>query len=124
MVDIYPPDLTGSGLVNALQDLATPLREQGLTVTVEEDGMPDVAPPTAAVLYRTAKEALANVAKHAGAENVSVRLEEAVCDDGSLAVRLVIADDGLGFVGVAPGTEVVPVDPDRRPGRPDPPDQH
>src|SRR4051794_9390070 len=97
MIDIYPPDLSGGGLATALHDLAVPLREQGLVVTVEiDDDLPVVSAATAAVVYRTAKEALANVSRHAKAQQVWICLEEATLR-GALAVRLTIADDGVGF---------------------------
>jgi signal transduction histidine kinase len=47
---------------------------------------------TEVVLLRVCQEALANVRKHAGARQVSVRLSYA--DAG---VRLTVADDGAGF---------------------------
>ncbi|NJD58600.1 MAG: HAMP domain-containing protein, partial [Anaerolineae bacterium] len=44
------------------------------------------------VFYRVAQEAMNNIAKHAGARQVSMRLE---CQPGQL--NLLIKDDGLGF---------------------------
>jgi signal transduction histidine kinase len=96
MVDIYPPDLSGPGLCAAVEDLAAPLRERGVTVHVSSQNLPDLTPPCAALLYRTAREALANVARHAQARTVWVRLER-TDHGGSTAVRLVVADDGVGF---------------------------
>jgi two-component system, NarL family, sensor kinase len=96
MIDIYPPDLSGAGLGTAIGDLAEGLRGEGVRVMVDAAPLPDLSPDAAAVLYRTAKEALANVAKHAKASQVWVTLEEAV-DAGAPAVRLEIADDGVGF---------------------------
>ena len=68
MVQIYPPDLSGPGLGAALEDLAGPLRERGMTVHVHEGSRPVMSPSAASVLYRTAREALANVTKHAEAD--------------------------------------------------------
>jgi two-component system, NarL family, sensor kinase len=99
MIDIYPPDLSGAGLGTAINDLADGLRGEGVTVLVDAAPLPDLSPDAAAVLYRTAKEALANVAKHAKASQVWVTLEEAV-DGGAPAVRLEIADDGVGYPAV------------------------
>jgi two-component system, NarL family, sensor kinase len=96
MVDIYPPDLSGPGLTAAVSDAATALREAGLVVTVDAVPPQQLAPEVGAVLYRTAKEALANVAKHAGAGRVWLTLEE-VEHEGGLAVRLEVADDGVGY---------------------------
>ncbi|RFU22993.1 sensor histidine kinase [Geodermatophilus marinus] len=96
MVDIYPPDLSGPGLGAAVADLAVPLREQGTEAVLDVGLPPDLAPGTAAVLYRTAREALTNVAKHAAAGVVWITLEEAVLH-GRPAVRLEVADDGTGL---------------------------
>jgi two-component system NarL family sensor kinase len=97
MVQIYPPDLSGPGLATALEDLAGPLRERGLSVHVLEENKPGVSPSAASVLYRTAREALANVVKHSEADTVWIRLEEAH-HDGLPAVRLTVADNGAGLV--------------------------
>jgi two-component system, NarL family, sensor kinase len=100
MVQIYPPDLSGPGLAAALEDLAGPLREQGLTVHVQEASKPGMSPSAAAVLYRTAREALINVTKHAMASTVWIRLEESRYG-GLPAVRLTVADDGVGLPTVS-----------------------
>ena len=76
MVDIYPPDLSGSGLPQALKDLTEPLRAEGIDVSFTVEPPPDMSPKAAAAIYRTAKEALTNVAKHAGASRVWVCLEK------------------------------------------------
>jgi signal transduction histidine kinase len=96
MVEIYPPDLSGPGLADALRDLVEPLRAQGLTASVDAGPLPPLPPAVAAAVYRTAKESLANVATHAEAEHVWVRLEETT-DERGPAVLLEIADDGVGF---------------------------
>ncbi|HEX2075401.1 MAG TPA: ATP-binding protein [Geodermatophilus sp.] len=96
MVDIYPPELSGAGLATAMQDLTEPLRTQGVEVSVDTGPLPEMSPNAAAVLYRTAKEALVNVANHAKATRVWVTLEE-TRHQGTPAVRLEVADDGVGF---------------------------
>jgi signal transduction histidine kinase len=101
MVDIYPPDLSGPGLALALDDLALRLRESGTEVTVTADPLPELPSEYVAVLYRTAKEALANVSRHAAAGQAWVTLTRSQ-DDGSDAVLLTVADDGVG-VGDGPG---------------------
>jgi signal transduction histidine kinase len=96
MVDLYPPDLSGPGLVDAIEDLTAPLQAEGIDVSVHASPMPELSKETAAVLYRTAKEALTNVARHAGASRVWVSIGPV--DDGpSSAVRLDVTDDGVGF---------------------------
>ncbi|MGY1771160.1 sensor histidine kinase [Blastococcus sp. SYSU D00813] len=96
MVDIYPPDLSGPGLPTALEDLAGRVRTEGLDVRVQAEPLPEMTSDSAAVLYRTAKEALANVVKHARARTAVIRLEAADGPAGP-AVRLVVEDDGVGL---------------------------
>ena len=96
MIDIYPPDLSGPGLGVAIADCAEPLRAAGTEVLMDAAPLPEMTPDAAAVLYRTAKEALANVAHHAQAKRTWITLEETELRGGP-AVRLEIADDGVGF---------------------------
>jgi signal transduction histidine kinase len=95
MFDIYPPDLSAAGLVAALGDLAGRLRADGVEVGVRTDPLPELRPQVAAVLYRTAKEALANVVRHASARHAELRLS-VTGPDGDRAVLLTVADDGVG----------------------------
>jgi signal transduction histidine kinase len=97
MVDIHPPDLSGDGLGAAFEDLAGRLRENGLTVEVTQNGgLPDMSPTAASVLYRSGREGLVNVVRHAEARNAWIRLGTTE-HDGRPAVRLTLADDGVGF---------------------------
>lgn len=96
MVDLYPPDLSGPGLADAIQDLAAPLRAEGIEVAVHSSPLPGMSRDTAAVIYRTAREALANVGRHAGATRVWVSLGPAD-ESSATAVRLDVTDDGVGF---------------------------
>jgi two-component system, NarL family, sensor kinase len=96
MIDIYPPDLSGPGLVSAIDSCAERVRDQGITATVQSSALPEMSPEAAAVLYRTAKEALSNVTHHAKASTVWISLDE-IDHYGGPAVRLEIADDGVGF---------------------------
>lgn len=98
MVDIYPPDLSGPGLTNAIEDLARDLRDGGTEVTVSTAVLPPMDPETAATLYRVARESLTNVGKHAAASRVCVEIGPAdLGEDGEPAVRLRITDDGVGL---------------------------
>jgi signal transduction histidine kinase len=101
MVDIYPPDLSGPGLGAALHDLAEPLRSEGVLVHVADELTVAVTPEVAAVVYRTAKELLANVGHHADAGSVWIQLSETRLS-GQPAVRLEVADDGPGFPDTLP----------------------
>lgn len=98
MVDVYPPDLSGPGLASALADLADPLRANGIDVSLRFGALPELDPVVSAMLYRTAREALTNVSKHAAARTVSVSLtqEEGRPPSGGVLL-LSIADDGVGL---------------------------
>lgn len=98
MVDIYPPDLSGPGLTNAIDDLAGDLREAGTEVTVSTAPLPPLDPEAAAALYRVARESLTNISKHAAAHRVCVEIGPAgPGDTAEPAVRLRITDDGVGL---------------------------
>jgi two-component system, NarL family, sensor kinase len=98
IVDLYPPDLSGPGLAPAVDDLAERLRTEGVDVQLTAEPLPDLAPEVAAAVYRSAKEALVNVGKHACATHVRIELAP-VGRGGSRAVRLVVTDDGVGLAG-------------------------
>jgi chemotaxis family two-component system sensor kinase Cph1 len=70
-----------SGRFDLNVDFVSNLREKRLSAPLE------------ITLYRVLQEAMTNVAKHAHAERVSV-----VLDADSAEVRLVVEDDGTGFV--------------------------
>ncbi len=86
---IYPPLLADKGLGAALEAQA---RRSPLPVTVENEGLGRYPQEVEAAVYFSCLEALQNVAKHAGASAVTVRLSPA---DGHLTFE--VADDGSGF---------------------------
>ncbi|HEY7273397.1 MAG TPA: histidine kinase [Actinoplanes sp.] len=94
LVDIYPPNLAEEGLASALDELAGGLERIGVRVHLDVSGTERLSPVTAALIFRTAQEALRNVGTHSGARRVDVNVAE---HDGT--VRLVIDDDGRGFDG-------------------------
>ncbi len=96
LVDIYPPDLHRSGLEAALRDLVAPLGPRGIDVHLDVPADPQLSPAIETMLYRSAQEALRNVARHSRASRVDVRLE---VHDGR--VCLTVEDDGRGFDGAA-----------------------
>jgi len=98
MVDIYPPDLSGSGLAPALEDLAGTLREKGVAVELSAEDVPGLPKDIAALLYRSTKEALANIVKHAQADQVWIEVTPTTTG-GEPRVRLTVADDGVGIGG-------------------------
>jgi signal transduction histidine kinase len=92
LVEIYPPRLHDAGLVNALEDLITPLEHKGIQASVESPADLRLPDETTALLYRSAREALRNAAEHAEAHTVRVRVTR---ENGR--VVLSVADDGHGF---------------------------
>jgi signal transduction histidine kinase len=85
---IHPPDLGGTGLPGAIPVLAG---RCAIPVTVEVSVPERPAPSVEGIAYFVVSEALANVAKHAGAARASVRVAQ---PDGWLVVE--VADDGRG----------------------------
>jgi signal transduction histidine kinase len=94
MADLRPPVLDESGLENAVRDhLAIVFRQTDVTAEfVGRLGSERLPPDTETLLYRVAQEALLNVAQHASAAAVCVRLERT-----GLSVVLSIDDNGVGF---------------------------
>ncbi len=86
--------LARAGLPAAVRDLAGAAAARGgFTAEVDTAGWPDdLRTPVDALLYRTARELLANVAGHAKARSATVALS-------LVAGRalLVVADDGVGL---------------------------
>jgi signal transduction histidine kinase len=92
LLDIYPPSLSTAGLAAALTDLASTLRSRGTAVTLEladETGLDEAGER---LVFRVARECLNNIAKHASATNVQLRL---AIDEGQTVME--ISDDGDGF---------------------------
>jgi signal transduction histidine kinase len=96
---IHPAILTERGLGPALVALArrAPLR---VTITNELDELDErLPPPLEAAAYYVVAESLTNVAKHAGASTVQVRL---TCANG--LARVEVADDGVGAADPSRGS--------------------
>lgn len=103
--DLRPALLDDLGLVPALASLCADFRDRsGLDVGVampDPATLPKVSPEGELALFRALQEALANVARHADARSVRVRLVHA--GDG---LTLDVRDDGRGLAGSAsPGTD-------------------
>ncbi|MCF7222764.1 sensor histidine kinase [Marilutibacter chinensis] len=89
---LRPPILDDLGLEPALRWLARSQGEaSGLSITVEIEPLPALDGDLQTLLFRVAQEALNNVAKHAGAEHVLLRLVARGRD-----LQLQVADDGRG----------------------------
>lgn len=97
--DLRPQILEDLGLTAALEALAARFtKRHGVQCTVDGDALGSLEEarlgPVAACLYRVAQEAMNNVAKHADAREVRITL----APSPPRALRLMIADDGRGFL--------------------------
>ncbi len=91
--ELRPESLQTEGLIAALTKQADALRvRHRLAVRTTFGPEPEMALNAKEALYRIAQEALHNIAKHAKATQVEVKLETTVED-----VRLEISDNGVGF---------------------------
>jgi len=91
---LRPIDLERYGLVQSIERYARAFAEQvGLSIGLELADDVGLTPASEVVLFRVLQEALNNVAKHARAGGVRVRLKAL----GEKGARLEICDDGVGF---------------------------
>ncbi|HEX5438021.1 MAG TPA: GAF domain-containing sensor histidine kinase [Gemmatimonadaceae bacterium] len=96
VMDLRPAPLEGRRLTDALRELGDELSATGpspLDIRVDWEGDDQGLPPAVEIgLYRIAREALANVARHAGASRATVHVRRTREN-----VRMRIQDDGVGF---------------------------
>jgi two-component system NarL family sensor kinase len=92
LIGIYPPSLQRAGLRTAVLDLLAPLSARGVAVEAEVPDDLGVAPETEELIFRSAQEAVRNVAKHADAERVELTVRRA-----NGRVVMTVSDDGRGF---------------------------
>ena len=91
--DLRPTLLDDMGLASALEQTARECGERsGLQVHSQVDMLPAIPEAVATALFRVAQEALANVEKHARAQQVTLQLRH-----DATGLTLHIRDDGCGF---------------------------
>src|SRR6185503_15635032 len=92
--DLHPPLLQEAGLPKAVQSYCEQFSAaSGLPVSCEADeSAGELSRGAALALFRIVQEALGNVAKHARASRITVRLTRS---DG--IVTLAVSDDGVGL---------------------------
>ena len=93
ILGLRPSQLDDLGLGPAVAWYAdTTLSPRGIDLRLDLPSTTRLSPPLETSLFRLAQEAINNVAKHAQATRVEIRLRVATGD-----VRLTIRDDGVGF---------------------------
>lgn len=94
MTELSPPVLYELGCVAAMEWLVDQVREKyGLEIRFVDDGMPKFVDDRSKIaLFKSARELLMNVVKHAGATTVWLRMR---CDGQTVTVE--VQDDGVGF---------------------------
>lgn len=95
--DLWPPDLGDGGLEDALRELLDRSEQVGLATRLDVNCPAELPAGIALVAYRSAREALRNVERHADASCVAV---QAQCSGDQLLMR--VSDDGRGFDPQAP----------------------
>ncbi|ABE46189.1 PAS/PAC sensor signal transduction histidine kinase [Polaromonas sp. JS666] len=96
--DLRPLLLDDLGLGPAIEWLAQNFSQRsGVACTLSVDDEVELHEPYATAVFRIVQESLANVAKHAEASRVEVKIERTV-----EAVTLRVADNGRGFSLAAP----------------------
>lgn len=96
---LHPTALQHQGLADAIGSYARYFSElSGLRVQVQERGtLPRLTEPQRVLFFRAAQEGLANIARHAAAEAVTISLQV----DGT-TVAMEVCDDGVGIDESAP----------------------
>jgi signal transduction histidine kinase len=94
MLELAPPGLHDTGLIEALRWLAERVgKQQRLTVTIEDDGAPKpLEDQVTVLLFQTVRELLQNVIKHARSKRATVR-----CGTAGDSFVLDVLDPGVGF---------------------------
>jgi len=92
LVELYPPSLRGSGLEAALSDLLARATSDGAAADLHISPELALSVEQESLVFRTAQEAVRNVAAHASASHVGVNLAG---ENGSYELR--VTDDGVGF---------------------------
>lgn len=102
MFDLSPQALQASGVTAAVAELAGAAAAEGGFAATVDGVLPRYPAQAESVVYRTLREAITNVRKHARCSRLEVSMSER---DGR--IHCVVADDGVGF---SPGSEAARAD--------------
>ena len=98
---LTPPVLHELGLVSGLEWLAEDLEQEfGLHVVLEAEELPELGADTQVIVFRSVRELLINVAKHAETSEATVT----VYSEGDRLIAIV-SDEGRGFEADQSGSE-------------------
>jgi signal transduction histidine kinase len=92
LTDIYPAALADSELAAALRQLAAQARSRGAVVMVHVEDDLELTTTGQQLVFRVAREALANSVKHGDGSPIQIRLVQ-----NRSEVVLTVGDDGPGF---------------------------
>ena len=92
LVELHPPNLRGAGLEAALSDLLARANSNGAVTNLHVQPNLGLSVQQESLVFRTAQEAVRNVASHAEASRVDVTL---AAYNGGYELR--VSDDGAGF---------------------------
>lgn len=92
VVEIYPPNLRDEGMESVIRDFLDLAANDGLAISLEAMSVPDLTPELELLTYRTVRESVRNVVKHAAAEHLWVKVSS-----GTRPFVVEVTDDGKGF---------------------------
>jgi len=93
IADLRPFPLEELGLIPAIQQITTILKEENIKCWFEVDGvLPKLTPAEERVTFGIIRESLTNIRKHAQATSVNIRIRL-----HNHAVSVKISDNGVGF---------------------------
>ena len=101
VTDLYPPRMDTGDLTTVLEGLGNGLHAVGVRYQADVQHVLRLTMTEATLVYRVARESVANARKHAQASSIVLRLAQV-----STVTTLTVTDDGVGFdhrPGPAPG---------------------
>jgi two-component system NarL family sensor kinase len=98
--ELYPPDLEELGLKASLLRLETFLVERGIAFSIHIPDTLALDREQAVLVYRVAREALVNAAKHSSAQSVEIHIRQS-----GQQTQITVSDDGVGFDATETGPE-------------------
>jgi signal transduction histidine kinase len=101
VTDLYPPRLDTGDLTAVLEGLGDEVRSDGVRYQADVQHAVRLTATEATLLYRVARESVANARKHAHAGSIILHLAQV-----GTVTTLTVTDDGIGFdtrPGPAPG---------------------